>query len=380
MLEFITKKSNPKESFWTNVPEINIDNNEILLEIKCLSLTANNISYAITGEKLGYWDFFPNNNEIENNKFSDFGKIPAWGFAKVIQSKNDHIQENEVFYGYFPFAQYVKLEAQTVSKYGFLDTSTHRQSLPAIYNFYVNTANDVLYKVNNLPFQATFRPLFTTAFLLDNFLLDNNFFEAQNIILTSASSKTSLALAFLLKERKQLANNEKTISLFPNIIGLTSAKNQNFVENTKLYDKTILYENLDEISKKEKICVVDFAGNLSLHEKLYDYFEENLVYNCLVGASHWENTTKNEEQKNPNHKKGKFFFAPTHAKKYIETFGNTIFHENIANAWHNFTEKTKNLLTFEITNDTTFFSETFQKILLGDYPPDKGFILMINDK
>ena len=32
---------------------------EILAEVERFAFTANNISYAVVGEKLGYWNFFP---------------------------------------------------------------------------------------------------------------------------------------------------------------------------------------------------------------------------------------------------------------------------------------------------------------------------------
>ena len=47
------------------------------------------------------------------------------------------------------------------------------------------------------------RPLFVTSFLLDDFLNDNGFFGAQQVILSSASSKTSLGLAFELAQKRK---------------------------------------------------------------------------------------------------------------------------------------------------------------------------------
>jgi hypothetical protein len=36
-----------------------IEDGEILAEVERFAFTANNISYAVVGEKLGYWNFFP---------------------------------------------------------------------------------------------------------------------------------------------------------------------------------------------------------------------------------------------------------------------------------------------------------------------------------
>jgi hypothetical protein len=41
-------------------------------------LTANNITYGLLDEGLGYWTFFPAQD--------GWGRIPVWGFAEVVAS------------------------------------------------------------------------------------------------------------------------------------------------------------------------------------------------------------------------------------------------------------------------------------------------------
>ena len=66
--------------------------NEAILEIENYAFTANNITYAVTGDKLSYWNFFPTKEP--------YGIVPVWGFANVISSKNENVSEGEKFYGY----------------------------------------------------------------------------------------------------------------------------------------------------------------------------------------------------------------------------------------------------------------------------------------
>ncbi|HMG27775.1 MAG TPA: DUF2855 family protein, partial [Acidimicrobiia bacterium] len=48
---------------------------QALLRIDAFALTANNITYAVTGSALRYWDFFPSSEpEV-------WGRVPVWGFA-----------------------------------------------------------------------------------------------------------------------------------------------------------------------------------------------------------------------------------------------------------------------------------------------------------
>ena len=81
------------------------------------------------------------------------------------------------------------------------------------------------------------------------FLKDENFFNAEQIILTSASSKTALSLAYLLNENQ--SKDKK------NIIGITSKKNFEFVETVKFYDQVVSYSDIKSEIKKNKSLIID---------------------------------------------------------------------------------------------------------------------------
>jgi len=79
-----------------------IEDGEILVEVERFAFTANNISYAVVGEKLGYWNFFPVDE--------DWGVIPVWGFAKIIESKHPEVNAGERLYGYWPMGTHVVMQ------------------------------------------------------------------------------------------------------------------------------------------------------------------------------------------------------------------------------------------------------------------------------
>jgi hypothetical protein len=49
---------------------------EALLAIESFGLTANNITYAVFGDTMKYWDFFGASDP-------DWGKLNVWGYAHV---------------------------------------------------------------------------------------------------------------------------------------------------------------------------------------------------------------------------------------------------------------------------------------------------------
>src|SRR5207249_842707 len=125
-------------------------------------------------------------------------------------------------------------QADHVSPAGLVDASAHRATLPPIYNQYTRVAADPAYERAHEAEIAVFRPLFTTSFLLDDFLAENGFFDAGTVVLSSASSKTALGLAFLLSRARDGR---------PRVIGLTSAGNGGFVTGTGYYDVVLAYDS-----------------------------------------------------------------------------------------------------------------------------------------
>jgi hypothetical protein len=75
----------------------------LLVKVDRFAFTANNITYAMTGDQLKYWELFP--------APKDFGNIPVWGFGEVIASKHPAVGEGERLFGYFPMATHLVIEA-----------------------------------------------------------------------------------------------------------------------------------------------------------------------------------------------------------------------------------------------------------------------------
>ena len=52
-----------------------LTDDEVLLEVDSIGFSANNITYAVFGDKMGYWGFFP--------AAEGWGKVPEIGRAHV---------------------------------------------------------------------------------------------------------------------------------------------------------------------------------------------------------------------------------------------------------------------------------------------------------
>jgi hypothetical protein len=231
----------------------------LLIQIDRFAFTANNITYAVLGDELKYWELFPAPD--------GFGNIPVWGFGEVIASQHPGITIGERLFGYFPMATHLMIEAADVSKRGLRDGAAHRRNVAPVYNAYARVSGDPAYAGRQGDYQALLRPLFMLSFLVDDFLSENEFYGARRVLLSSASSKTAFGLAHLLHIRKDIQ-----------VIGLTSASNTTFVKSLGCYDEVVTYDRVTSLPADIPVAFVDMAGNSTLRAKLHRHFGEQMKY------------------------------------------------------------------------------------------------------
>lgn len=267
---------------------------QALLEIELFSVTANNITYGRTGDKLGYWAFFPASEGR--------GVIPAWGFAKVIESATPELVVGERFYGFLPMATHLVVEPKRQGS-GFVDAASHRAPYAAVYNNYSAAPEPTPF--DNQP--ALLQPLMVTSWLVDHYLEREKQFGAEQIILSSASSKTALSLAWFLRQRGKAQ-----------VIGLTSEGNKESVAGLGCYDQLLTYDEIAKLPNDRASVYIDFAGSGALTGQVHSRLADRLVKSIAIGATHPDGGAIGATIAGI---KPEFFFAPTHAKMIIDEVG-----------------------------------------------------------
>ncbi len=326
---------------------------EIRLKIDKYALTSNNITYAVSGAALKYWDFFPTD--------APYGIIPVWGFAEVVDSKHPEIPVGERCYGYFPMATYCTVQPQKVSSSGFYDGAEHRRDLPSIYNNYSRIATST--PDGSLDdYIPIIRPLFASSFMIAEFLKEDIFKEVKQVVITSASAKTSLGLAFVLKQ-EQAAHGRK-------IIGLTSAGNIDFVQSTKYYDQVLAYEDYQAI-KLQQTVIADMCGNIKLLENLSTLLGDQLVHIAMVGLTDWKSGGNFAPIP-----KGELFFAPAYFRKFYRQHGrdaNRLLNEALGQFIH----ASQRMVSLEFIKDKDHLSRVYLDMLNGRVDPGKGYLVQL---
>lgn len=345
-----------------NYDEGALPDGQIRVDIGPFALTANNVTYMVTGDQIGYWSVF-NPAAYDLTKDKGQGRMPVWGYGVVRETRYPGIEVGAEIYGFFPIAKSMDMQPGRLSKHGFADIAEHRSGLHGLYSSYSFTAADPSYAVHT-DLQPVLRPLFTTSFLIDDFLVDEDFFGAEQVLLLSASSKTALGAAYCLKARGRLP-----------VVGLTSEGNKNFVEGTDFYNRVFTYDTITDMNPDLKTVVVDMSGNMGVIRNLEDHFEENLTYICRVGISHWQEAAKAPPKRTAT--PTAFFFAPDRAKQRIEDWGQAGFAQNLAARWMPFLDSAKDWLSIENQDGIEAVLENYKDLLNGKSGPSKGYLFSL---
>lgn len=321
---------------------------EARLAIESFALTANNITYAVFGEMMQYWNFFP--------APEGFGRVPVWGHARVEASAHPEIAVGQRFYGYWPMSSHLTVQARA-GKSGFLDAAPHRQPMAAVYNQYLAVGAEEASEA----YRALLQPLFITAFLIDDQLDEAGFHGAASVILSSASSKTAIALAALLKRRSAVK-----------VVGLTSPRNRAFVEGLGFYDQVVLYDDIASAPIATPAVFVDFAGDSAVLGAVHRRFGDHLKASILVGGTHWEVPRVQAELPGPQ---PAFFFAPDRIAKRRQDWPGGEFDQRYAAAWTPFAADAPRWLKVKEGQGPEAIRAAYLEQVGGGTAPDVGVVL-----
>ncbi|MEP3422174.1 MAG: DUF2855 family protein [Erythrobacter sp.] len=333
----------------------------VRMVVESFSVTANNITYAVVGDGFGYWNFFP----PKADNADGLGIVPMWGHAKVIESNSADIAVGERVYGYLPMGSHLDVVPGNVTAASFSDMTDYRQPMSPVYNNYTRLAADPEHDPARENERMIYGPLFKTGFIIDYFMRSESWFGAEQVVMTSASSKTAMGLASVAKQNSPGVKR----------IGLTSPGNVAFVKSTGLYDDVVAYDDLSGIATKNSVSV-DFAGNSKLLANIHGHFGDALKYSCLVGATHIEERGAGiggaADLPGP---KPVLLFAPDHFVAFFKEHGPVDGGMMIAKTWHGFLSAVEGTVDIVTLKGLDAARETYLTMVGGTVDPAKGIVI-----
>lgn len=330
---------------------LEVGEGEALVEVQHFSLTANNVTYAAMGETMKYWEFFPAEDGL--------GRIPAWGYAEVVESRAPDLAAGARVFGYLPMSSHTVLRPGQVRGSGFTDVSAHRSGLPAIYNEYRLVTGPRDEERERLV--SIFMPLYGTSWLLADWLNESGFAGATRLLASSASSKTALGLAHALQ-----VDFESPVRT----LGLTSAGNREFTSGTGHWDEVAGYGDLETIAADTPSIYVDFGGNARLRHRVHSHFGDALLASVAVGIADWESMAPDPDAESLPGPRPQFFFAPDRVVKRNADWGEDGLGRRLARSQDRFAERSREWMEVRTVSGPEGIRESLLALMDGEVPPD----------
>jgi hypothetical protein len=264
-------------------------------------------------------------------------------------------------WGFFPYTNYHKIKVGKVSPNSFSDIGEHRSGHAPVYCQFDRASTNPIYEQGREDQDSLLRGLYLTSWLVEDFLSVNQQFGAASCLITSASSKTSIALAHAVKARGVLQS-----------IGITSARNVAFCEGLGCYDQVVTYDNCAAELPVAPAVVVDMAGSAEVLSAIHHHFGDQLKHSCLIGATHYSETGSLEGLPGA---KPEFFFAPTHIQTRSVDLGAATLMGMLGLSYSNFRRFCDTWLQYDCAQGPTEAIAAYQRVLNGVASPDTGQLI-----
>jgi len=342
-------------------PAAELADGQARIEVERFGLSANNITYAVFGDLLQYWDFFP--VPADPTDATPWGRIPVWGYGRVVETRGEGLDVGRRIFGYLPMSTELVVAGGRFDDRGFTDESAHRQGMATAYNRYVFVDADPTERADREPHHMLLYPLFFTAFVVDDFLADNDDYGAGQLWLSSASAKTSIGVAFLARQRGM-----------GTVVGLTSGGNRAFVEGLGVYDRVVTYDEVATVDPATAAVYVDVAGNDDVTRSVHAHLGEALAYSMRVGGTHWDHDADAAPAEPMVGPTPEFFFAPTQLAKRSHELGPDLLADRMGAAWDGFAGWVDAWLRFEPADGPAAVEAVYRALLANQADPATGHV------
>jgi hypothetical protein len=355
VLDFLIRRDDWHKCRFAESPPPELEPGDVLFRVDRFAFTSNNVTYAAVGDMLDYWGFFPAD--------PGWGRLPAMGFADVAASRHPEVAEGERVFGFFPMSSHLRIRADAVGPTGFVDAAPHRSGHAPVYRQYTRVATDPSYDAGHEDGLALLRGLFLTSFLVDDFLAENDHFGARRCVISSASSKTAIALAFQLAQRSGIE-----------AVGLTSPRHLDFVAGLGRCDRVLPYAEIASLAQDVPTVFVDHSGDGEVVDALHRHLADRLLHSCIVGATHWGAGPRSQDLPGAE---PTFFFAPSQIVKRSQEWGPAELQRRLGAGLREFLDWSDGWLEVVHGRGPAEVERSYLEVLEGRALPHQGHVLSL---
>ena len=317
--------------------------------------SANNITYAVFGDMMRYWTFFPADD--------GWGRIPVWGFAEVVEAGVIGLDEGELVYGYLPMGSELVVTPTRVSEHGFTDATAHRAELPAgVQRLHPLQLRPGVHTGHRSAADAV------PAAVHDR-LRARRLAGRQRLLRSRRRGAVERLVEDGVRTRSSARRRATTA---PRSSGLTSAGNVDFVLGLDVYDRVLTYDDVEFLDADVPSIYVDMAGDTGVRSAVHHQLG-GLAASVSVGGTHWEEVGGGGDLPGPA---PALFFAPDQIVKRRDDWGAGGVESRFATAWESFLPVGGGLdHRRRALRRRGRSQQTYREVLDGSADPSDAFVL-----
>ncbi|KAK1660163.1 hypothetical protein BDP55DRAFT_561641 [Colletotrichum godetiae] len=281
------------------LPQLGVSS--VRVRTSLIGITSNNLSYAKLGDMLQWWNTWPVPLDAPTpyNDRTEWGIVPAWGFARVLESNIEGIPAKSLLYGYWPTSSHpVDLSLVPSEPKGhFREVSEHRQGLGSIYNRY-NLVDESAQSEEYRAWFANVSPIWNCGYVMNRFTFATDFepvhplgagagewtekdadLSSAVVVNLSASSRTGRSFSWnLARDRKSGGGPLALLQATSAPESLKAGPKASFEIKTVNYNELATKDIMDWIAKLQpkRVVVADFGGRPKATEEFREAIKSTL--------------------------------------------------------------------------------------------------------
>merc|ERR1712008_248867 len=315
-------------------------------------------------------------------KWSEEGyyRSACWGYATVVESAHPRVSVGTRLFGLVPPAKY---QLQQVSG----TVPVGRNGEPAIVELGMEDIPYNLRRFQELEvveppgvddavqedeqswedWRCITRELYTMAFYMDeNLLVDTGMINC--VVISCASAKTAIALAYCLRMREMR-----------HVWGLTSSEHAGFVRSTDLYHNVFTYDEVESLPKNSTVVYMDFKCDGELRHRLSAHMGTNLMYSMVIGPTVFQK--KRQDQVFEKRTREILFDEATwrERRRLVAEVTKTGRNEQLRYSYKAFVDRLKKHIKLKHLSSVDTFLSMYDRICSNSAPPDEAYVCSLHE-
>lgn len=303
----------------------------------------------------------------------------AWGFATVVESRHEKVCEGTRLYGFLPMSRYlVKHVERTVPPgvgglTGLVDLKC--EDVPyqlrryQEYEVVPEDSDPVLEEWKILT-----KEIYTNAFWVDEMLV-TDCGMVSNAIISCASSKTAICLAYAMRTRV----NEGPSAEMRHLVGLTSPEHVEFVRSLNLYSEVLTYDDVSRLPQGLTCIYVDIKCDGELRQRITLHLGTNLTLNLVIGPSMFQKKVKDQIfEKRANEK---LFNADDwlERRKIVNTVTKTGRNEKLVHSYAAFVERARSWFGVRHLGGVEAVRSAYERVCNNGCSPGEVYVCSMHE-